>query len=52
MPFTPSPINLKVAVPMKGHAQGATDMEIAAMCRDQAFGAQSEKMVDGRPLRT
>lgn len=22
MPFTPSPINLKVAVPMKGHAQG------------------------------
>ena len=22
MPFTPSPINLKVAVSMKGHAQG------------------------------
>lgn len=22
MPFTPSPINLKVAVPMKGYAQG------------------------------
>ena len=50
MPFTPSPINLKVAVPMKGHAQGATDMEIAAMYRDQAFGTQSEKMVDGRTI--
>lgn len=22
MPFTPSPINLKVTVPMKGHARG------------------------------
>lgn len=27
---------------------GATDMEIAAMYRDQAFGTQSEKRVDGR----
>ena len=35
---------------MKGHAQGATDMEIAAMYRDQAFGTQSEKMVDGRTI--
>ena len=29
---------------------GATDMEIAAMYRDQAFGTQSEKMVDGRTI--
>ena len=25
-------------------------MEIAAMCRDQAFGTQSEKRVDGRTV--
>lgn len=30
--------------------QRATDMEIAAMYRDQAFGTQSEKMVDGRTV--
>lgn len=29
---------------------GATDIEIAAMYRDQAFGTQSEKMVDGRTV--
>ena len=29
---------------------GATDKEIAAMYRDQAFGTQSEKMVDGRTI--
>ena len=29
---------------------GATDMEIAAMYRDQAFGTQSEKRVDGRTV--
>ena len=30
--------------------QRATDMEIAAMYRDQAFGTQSEKTVDGRTV--
>lgn len=31
MPFTPSPINLKVAVPMKGHAQGGGEGETASL---------------------
>ena len=30
--------------------QRATDMEIAAMYRDQAFGTQSEKVIDGRSI--
>ena len=32
--------------------QRATDMEIAAMYRDQAFGTQSEKRVDVELLQT